>query len=552
MVRKHHKILSVILCLMLVVSAVCVGTMGASAATGDTIYVRVNNGWSAPINCYAWTSGSADQNAAWPGVAMTKVEDDVYSYTFTTDCAHIIFNSGSNQTKDLAFAGNGQIYDLSAGTWSAYTDAPVTQPSTSQPASTEPSSSQEATTPSSSTGAMTVYLQNDSSWSTPYCYMWTDGDGKNAAWPGVAMTNIGGDVWSYVSDKTYDNVIFNNGASSQTSDLSAKGKDGYIYNNSTGSWEVYDTSPLQVLSFTANPSTGIYVGSVVTLSTEVQSKTGATISTKISVTDAKGTTSVLSDYSTATTATWLPEAVGDYTVNFDYKDTEGNENARSLTLTVADDSTLVKPVIKAVTPFDASQIELNQPCTVTVNAGGGHVNTNLLFYKFIITDPNGNPVNTPYYTLDNTFTFTPKVEGLYTVQVFVESSDNSKVNKTYTYGAGVDVPSSSSVVIPTAPSTTPSTSPSSSEETTPSSSEVTIPSSSEETTPSSSVTPIEPTLMGDANGDGLVNIDDVTAIQMFVAKYNITINTANSDMDGSGFVDINDATMIQKLLAKVV
>lgn len=88
-----------VLCLMLAVSTVFVGVVSASAATGDTVYVRVNNGWS-KVNCYMWTDGLGN-NASWPGKAMTKVEDGVYSYTLDKDYTKVIFNDGSNQTKDL-------------------------------------------------------------------------------------------------------------------------------------------------------------------------------------------------------------------------------------------------------------------------------------------------------------------------------------------------------------------------------------------------------------------------------------------------------------------
>ena len=99
MVKRQHKIMCLVLCLMLAVSTVFVGVVSASAATGDTVYVRVNNGWS-NVNCYMWTDGLGN-NASWPGKAMTKVEDGVYSYTLDKDYTKVIFNDGSNQTKDL-------------------------------------------------------------------------------------------------------------------------------------------------------------------------------------------------------------------------------------------------------------------------------------------------------------------------------------------------------------------------------------------------------------------------------------------------------------------
>ena len=142
MVKKQHKVLSLILCLMLVVSAVCAGTVGAFAATGDMIYAKANNGWS-ELYCYMWSDG-AGSNKAWPGVKMDLVEGNVYSYLVTGDYDKIIFNNGSggsgNQTADLVYTGNdgnGKLYDLSTGKWETYIENPTigsvpTTPTTTQ------------------------------------------------------------------------------------------------------------------------------------------------------------------------------------------------------------------------------------------------------------------------------------------------------------------------------------------------------------------------------------------------------------------------------------
>ena len=517
MVTTKHKILSIVLCIMLAVSAVCVGTMAVSAASGDTVYVRANNGWS-NLHCYMWSSGSGE-NAAWPGASMTHVEGDVYSYTLTGDFNNIIFNNGNggsgNQTNDLVYAGNGKIYDLSSGSWSDYEEASTS--ATTATTATSATTATTATTPSGS--GMTMYCNNTAGWSTLYCYMWSDGTGNNAAWPGVAMTNLGNNVWTYVSDKAYDNVIFNANGGSQTADLVATGHDGYIFDNSTSTWSVYDTSPLQVTSFTADPSSKIYPGTNVTLSTDAQSKTGAAISYKISVTG-NGVTTVVSDYSSSNTGIWTPSATGSYTVNFEYKDSEGNTNSRSLTLTVEDDSSLVKPVIKSVFPYNLNAIALNSPVTVSVTAGGGKTGTNLLFYKYVVTDPNGEQ-NIPYYTLNDTYTFTPKTAGTYTVQVFVEGSDNSKVNKTYTYTASSDVP--------TQPTTT-------------------QPITQFDTT--APITTQPGVLKGDTNKDGVIDVNDVTYLQMALAKYDgITVTLEVADLCEDGILDIVDATYLQYKIA---
>ena len=73
MVKKDNtKIMCLVLCLMLAVSTVFVGVVSASAATGDTVYVRVNNGWS-KVNCYMWTDGLGNKRILAGARQMTKV-----------------------------------------------------------------------------------------------------------------------------------------------------------------------------------------------------------------------------------------------------------------------------------------------------------------------------------------------------------------------------------------------------------------------------------------------------------------------------------------------
>ena len=501
MVRKHHKILSVILCLMLAITAISAGTVAAFAASGDTVYVKVNNGWS-NLHCYMWNSDS-DKNATWPGIAMTKVSNDVYSYTLTGNYGNVIFNTGNggSQTADLTYPGANKIFDLNAGTWGDYTgNTVVTTPTTSVPTTPTTSVPTNPTNPGEGT---VVYLKNTANWSTVNCYMWNSGTDANGTWPGVAMTSLGDGVYMYQASKSFASCIFNNG-STQTGDLVAK--NGYIYDNSTGQWSVYDTSPIQVKSYTADPASDVYTGTTVTLSADATSSEGA-VAYKISVTDATGVTSILSNFSAANAVTWTPSAVGAYTINFDFKDAANNTNNRKVTINVQDDSNLVKPVIKTVLPANLNLIQINKTAKVTVNAGGGKTGTNLLFYKYVVTNPNGTK-NTPYYTLNNTYSFMPTVAGTYTVEVFVQGSDNSTVSKTYTYTT------TNSVV----------------------------------TEPSTGVVITQ----GDVNGDGSVNVADVTCIQRYSADFkDIVIKLDACDMNNDGVVNVKDATYLQRVIAEV-
>lgn len=64
----------------------------------------------------------------------------------------------------------------------------------------------------------------------------------------------------------------------------------------------------------------------------------------------------------------------------------------------------------------------------------------------------------------------------------------------------------------------------------------------------------EPTLLGDADLDGIVNINDVTEIQRHLAEY-ITMSTtaqANADYNRDGIINIEDCTQIQLMLAEYV
>ncbi|MCH5297414.1 MAG: starch-binding protein [Ruminococcus sp.] len=513
MVNKKHRVLCIVLCLMLALSALVVGTSAASAVAGDTVYVKLNNGWS-QVYIYAWTEGVGN-NAQWPGIKMTKVTDDVYSYTYSKDFDMVIFNNGSggngNQTADLTYTGNGgngRIYNLATGTWSNYADAP-TNPTTS----TSPTTATQPSTGSSGDG-VTVYLKNEAGWTTVKCYMWNSSNDSNANWPGENMTAIGDGVYMYTSSKAYKNCIFNGGSdSNKTADLTTM--DGYIYNNKTNQWEVYDTSPLQIKSFGADPSTGVYTDTDVTLSTlAVNTKTGATVSYKFSVTNSAGVTSVLSNFSDINSLIWTPTTAGDYTITFDYKDTDGNTNQRTTTVSVIDDSNIVKPIIKGVTPADLNPVKVNSAATVSVKAGGGKIGTNLLFYKYVVVDPNGVK-NTPYYTLSNTYKFTPTVVGTYKVSVYVQGSDNSTVNKTYSYNA-ID-------------GELPTTSP--------------RPTVEQPTT-------VKPFVKGDANHNGMLDIDDVTYIQKSMADFTgYDVLVSECDMDDDGSITIMDCTIIQKILA---
>lgn len=65
--------------------------------------------------------------------------------------------------------------------------------------------------------------------------------------------------------------------------------------------------------------------------------------------------------------------------------------------------------------------------------------------------------------------------------------------------------------------------------------------------------PVDEFISGDANCDGNVNINDVTAIQRYVANIEVTdFSFGQSDVDADGKISIKDATLIQKYTANVI
>lgn len=63
------------------------------------------------------------------------------------------------------------------------------------------------------------------------------------------------------------------------------------------------------------------------------------------------------------------------------------------------------------------------------------------------------------------------------------------------------------------------------------------------------VTVINPSILGDVNGNGMVNMDDLTALIDYLLTDNATgINLENADVDGSGNVGMDDLTVLVNYL----
>ena len=71
--------------------------------------------------------------------------------------------------------------------------------------------------------------------------------------------------------------------------------------------------------------------------------------------------------------------------------------------------------------------------------------------------------------------------------------------------------------------------------------------------PGASAAKLATTIRGDADGNGKVNINDVTAIQRHCAQLETLMakkQTLAADVDGNGYITIDDATYIQEYLER--
>lgn len=348
----------------------------------------------------------------------------------------------------------------------------------------------------------TIYFMNKNNWSKVNCYMWNEdqGNANNASWPGEAMTDEGDGVWSYEIKGDYNMVIFNDG-SSQTGNLDYPG-DCMIYDNG---FKEYDNNPLRVTVFESSVASPQYIGSSIVFTAAAKSD-ASVIQYQYSV---NGT--VTQNYSTNSTFTWNPVSTGEYTIKLDVKDNIGNANTKEMTYEIKDPSNEVKPIFLSSSPATKTQIKTGATTNISVNAAGGNTGTKLLFYKFVVKDPNNTQINTAYYTLNKNYSFTPTVAGNYTVEVSVQSSDNTTITQKLTY--------ESTGTVTTTSTTTSTTS--------------TVPTG----------------LLGDVDNSGIVDVGDATLIQKYVNHKPVNnFLVERADYDKTGRIDIRDVTAIQKSL----
>lgn len=178
-------------------------TYAATNSTEQSIKVHLKWSGGTP-SIYYWNVNNSNNNpVSWPGAVMQSEKDNWYTYTIEdASSSNLIFNDKSKnwQTVDLS-RSSGEWWFMD-GNWF--------------------SSNPEPDTNNEITESLTVHYK--SSWGKTNIYYWNQNGIENnnpVSWPGKEMTSESNNWYSYTLSNTKSaNLIFNNGNSSQTKDLS--------------------------------------------------------------------------------------------------------------------------------------------------------------------------------------------------------------------------------------------------------------------------------------------------------------------------------------------
>ena len=156
-----------------------------------TVYV---DGWtSGPVYCYVYKDGGSFENAAWPGVQMSKDgETGYWKYQVPEGLemnSYVIVSNGSTQypasdAKGLALNGRSKVLHIDGYAWNNYPETESDNPTVNEPERIN------TVWPT----AKYCYFYDKDSWKTINIWAWrgtNENCNANNSWPGDKMTSIG-------------------------------------------------------------------------------------------------------------------------------------------------------------------------------------------------------------------------------------------------------------------------------------------------------------------------------------------------------------------------
>ena len=451
------------------------------------IYVKSD---SAPY-IYAWTGDSTALCGSWPGTQMTEKNSDGY-YVMelnTTDTYNVVLNNGSDAQKSRDFKNlNGDTYlEIPSGNYSA---AKVMGGSGDD----------------SSEKSVTFTIKPYSPSASYHLYVWTHDDSLPAGgWPGMKLTEKDAD----------GNYIFTVNGYDKVSAVVGLGSDSKRTQDITG---IIDGSCIEITN--EDCTTFKLTKPEIVLSKFQTLKKGAR--------EVLAMTS--SDY---TASSWNNVSAVMTTANELIAQGEG----------VADEA-LVESTLESLINAKSALVLANAGLSYAVKGKTTIVGVAVQDADITVT------VNGKSYT-----THSDEITGKFTVEataltassvINVDVERKGLASETYSYNM------SNGDITSYIPPTTTQTQPTTTSTTKPTTVTTTTKPTTVTTTtkPTTATTVTEPTgILGDVNGDGIVNVKDATAIQKYAAEMTVELNLKLADYNKDGYVNVKDATDIQKTTA---
>lgn len=470
------KSLSLVLSVLLLLSSFLPGigvtnAFATNVITDKNIFFEKPDEWK-DVYCYVW-GGKDGEAVCWPGSKMSQFSGNIWSYTIPGDQWKVIFSDGGGiQTEDLVISGSKNYFEPNkditrgdgkiSGKWYEYHYI----------------CNKEGGVMNQNNPTVTfVYLRNKAGWKHPMVYFWKNHDNtgnfNNAEWPGVRLSDAdkskfeirdkktvasSDDIYEvaipaeYFDQEKDASVIFSELGDDehtqvQSRDLVVKTGKRMIYDNSNGKWEEYgDANKLNFISLNTSESSPIYKETEVGVWADavyeedkgnavVRSSDNIKYGFRVINKDDKDKEKVIDNNGDEPNyVCWKPTETGSYRIEVEI--TKGNDikNVRTIDYVVKDDSKEKEPILKGISPVCGSSIKINEKVDVNINASGGKVGTNLLFYKVQISkenEPKKILNKDVYYSCNNKYSFTPTEPGCYIISVSVQNSENITVIRDY-------------------------------------------------------------------------------------------------------------------------
>ena len=355
----------------------------------NCIFYKNTKGWSG-VTAYVWndTVTPSVSNAGWPGETMFECDPANGVFALKIDPAagytKVIFsNSGASQSDDLSIGQIGYMYDPDAGTWTQYhvnVDKPVISASRGSSQLSGPTQ-------------VTFTVQNASR--------------ATYSLNGAGAVSFTGSVTLTVGQNTKDTVVIYAENASGTKTVT------YTYTKA-------QSLELKVVG-TADASS-VRVGDTVRLTANASGGSGNYTYKYIVQNVDTNTWSVLKDYDSSNTFTWIAGSAGNRNFYVDVKDGSGN---------VVRSSAINVKTVNTATPLSitgkasASNVTVGTNVTFTGTATGG---SGAYTYSYLVLNKdNGEWYRFSDFKATNTLTWTATTAGNKAFYVEVKDSTGKVV-----------------------------------------------------------------------------------------------------------------------------